>query len=403
MARQPTPIGAHGKITIKQIDPKLWEARTRVRDPDGELRRVKRQGTSKTGAENTLKKALLERRHDAGSAISGSTRVREVGQQWLAHVAALVEAGDRSPRTYEQYESSWRLHILPAFGGLQLREVTPGRCEQWLQALRKKGGPSMCATARSVLSGVFGLAVRMDAIEANPVRDLSPIPGAGARKRKPRAMTAEERTAWLAWLDAHAAIGPRKTPARRPTKKSPQREATVIATRALGDITRFMLGTGCRIGEAMAVSWDEVDLEAGTVAICWHLVWVKGKGIIRLPGAKSEAGDRVLKLPSWCLDMLVRRRVDPRSGYPVFPDSLGGWRDQNTVMKWIRWSADQAGFPWVVSHVYRQTVISVLDDAELRTREVADHVGHAQIAQTQMYMQRRVASERAAAALEDLL
>jgi integrase len=403
--RQPTPIGTHGKITTVELGAKLWEARTRVRDADGVLRKVKRQGRSITAAENELKKALAERRHNADSGISGSTRVRDVGERWLAHVEALVEAGDRSPRTLETYQSAWKLHVEPALGSLQVREATTGRCEAWLVALRKKVGASMCSTARAVLSGVLGYAARMDAIPTNPVRDLSEIPGAGKRTRKPRAMTAPERAAWLEWMDTHVALPPRKpgAPPRRETVRSSEQTLEVAAGRALGDITRLMLGTGCRIGEAMAVSWDEVDLDAGTVAIRWHIVRVKGKGLVRLEGAKSEAGDRMLRVPSWCVDMLMRRRIDPHSGYPVFPDALGGWRDPNLAMRWIRWSRDEAGFSWVTSHVFRQTVITVLNTAGLPTSEIADQAGHARVSQTQDYFHRGIASERAAAALEDLL
>ncbi|MEN3302543.1 MAG: hypothetical protein V7633_4601, partial [Pseudonocardia sp.] len=87
---------------------------------------------------------------------------------------------------------------------------------------------------------------------------------------------------------------------------------------------------------------------------------------------------------------------------PVFPDTNGGWRDPNLVMRWLRWSRDEAGFGWVTSHVFRQTVITVLDEAGLSTREVADQAGHSPIGQTQDYMARGIASERAAEVLEDL-
>lgn len=62
------------------------------------------------------------------------------------------------------------------------------------------------------------------------------------------------------------------------------------------------------------------------MAIRWHLVRVTGDGLRRVPDAKSDAGDRVLRVPSWATAtaMLMRRRVDPASGWPVFPDSLGG-------------------------------------------------------------------------------
>lgn len=395
--RPPLPIGTYGKITVPEIRPGVFQAVTRYRDADGATRRVKANGASKSAATNALKQAMAQRRHNAGAQLDGGSKLSAAAELVEAQWAAAVEAGDMAPRTREAYEESLRLHVLPTLGDVRLREATTSRCEAWSVALRKSRSAATARRARSVLSAVLGYAARMDAIPTNPVRDLSAIPG--KRRRQPRSMTREERTAWLAWMDTHVAHDPAKP--RRPELAHPADE--VAAGRALGDITRFMLATGVRIGEAMAVSWDEVDFEAGTVAIGWHLVRVKGEGLVRMEGAKSAAGERVLRLPSWALDMLMRRRVDPRSGYPVFPDTVGGWRDPNLVMRWIRWSRDEAGFGWVTSHVWRQTVITVLDEAGLPTREVADQVGHAQIGQTQDYMARRVASDRAAEALEGMV
>jgi len=108
-------------------------------------------------------------------------------------------------------------------------------------------------TKTQPFSGVLGYAARLDALSANHCRDLSVIPD--ARKRQPRAPTAaDERAAWLTAM-----------------------EASARATRwDLPDLTRFMLATGARIGETLAVSWDEVDLDAGTVALHWHLVNTEG-------------------------------------------------------------------------------------------------------------------------------
>jgi integrase len=397
--RPPTPIGSYGRITTAEVAPKKWEARCWYRDPDGVSRRVRATGASRTGAENALKAKLSERKHNAGAGLTGSSKLSQSGDLWLAQQRALVAAGDRSPRTYETYESAWRRHVAPGLGELRLREATTARCEAWLVALRQRVGPSMCSTARAVLSGVLGYAARMDAITSNPVRDLSPIPGAKSRKRKPRALTATERAEWLAWLDTHVAHDP-KSPRRPELDHDP---AAVIASRALGDITRLALATGARIGELMAISWDEIDFGQGIVAIRWHIIRPRGEGLTRMPGAKSDAGERVLRLPRWALDMLLRRRVDSGGAYPVFPDVLGGWRDPNLVMRWLRWSRDEAGFPWLTSHVYRQTVITFLDDRGLRDREVADQAGHSRTEQTREYMARKVASDRAAQALEEML
>lgn len=384
--RPPLPIGTHGKIESKDVTPdgqtrpRVWLAWTYYRDADGKTRRVKRTGGSKSAAENGLRKALSERQHDAATALTGSSKLRDAADRWFEQREAEVDAGTLSTNTLGVYRSSYRNHIVGPLGDVRLRELTVSRCEAWQQALRKSRGPSSTKTARSVLSGVLGYAARLDAISANPVRDLSVVPAKA--KRRARAMTRDERDQWLAALE----------------------ESDRACRWALPDVTRFMLATGCRIGEVLAVTWDDVDLEAGTVRVAHHLVRVTGEGLRRVEGAKSDAGERTLPLPQWAQAMLMRRRTDPRSAWPVFPDSLGGWRDPSNLLRVLRQERDAAGYGWVTSHVFRKTVLTVLDDAGLSPRMVADVAGHSDPSMTQrVYMERGKVSAAAADALEDLL
>lgn len=405
--RPPTPIGLIGRISTKDISPDgadtpVWAAECRIRDADGVSRRVRARGRSRSAAETALKKAVAQRQQDAGVTLTGATKLRVAAEQWLAQCRERVDADNMAPRTLDKYESVWRLHLAGPLGELRLREATTARCEGWQVALRRRVSAEETRSARAVLSGILGYAARMDAIATNPVRDLSRIPG--QRTRQPRQMTVDEIGRWLEWLDTHASEDPAAAKKRKtvPRPRTAEDTATLIAARALGDITRLQLATGARIGEVMAVGWDEVDLQAGTVDLCWHMVRVKGEGLQRMSGRKRGAG-LALELPSWAVEMLMRRRVDSAGGTPVFPDELGNWRDHNQVMRWLRWERDAAGFPWLTSRVYRQTVITYLDSAGLPTREIADQAGHAAIAQTQQYMQRRASNTRAAEALEQIL
>ena len=58
-----------------------------------------------------------------------------------------------------------------------------------------------------------------------------------------------------------------------------------------------MIGTGVRIGEALAVDWSEVDLSAGTVDVSHTLIRVTGVGLVR-KATKTETGERLLVLPA---------------------------------------------------------------------------------------------------------
>lgn len=398
--RPPLPIGSWGNIKRTEIRPGVWKARARYRDADGVTRPVERFGKSSTAAKNLLLEEFSNRRRAAGSELTGESTVADAAELQLARWRALTAAGKLAPNTLRDYESTLRLHVLPGLGAVRLREATPGRCETWWVRLQAHAGAPSAKRARAVLSGVLGLAVRMDALAKNPVRELSPIE-VSHKPRPSRALTAAERVEWLGWLDNHVARDPRRT--ARQTHATQWPIERTIASRALGDISRLMLGSGARVGEAMAISWDEVDFEAATVAICWHLVRVKGKGIMRMEGAKSDAGDRVIELPSWCVTMLRQRRLADPVGYPVFPDALGGWRDPNLIIRWLRWSRDEANLPWFTSHRFRQTVITHFDQGGAKPREVADHVGHSKIAQSQAYMARKIASSETARLLEDML
>ena len=55
----------------------------------------------------------------------------------------------------------------------------------------------------------------------------------------------------------------------------------------LPDLSLMMLATGCRIGECLAIGWDEINLDKATVDVCWRLVRRTGVGLLRLPSTKQ--------------------------------------------------------------------------------------------------------------------
>jgi integrase len=109
----------------------------------------------------------------------------------------------------------------------------------------------------------------------------------------------------------------------------------------------------------------------------------------------------------------ARRRPVPLRR-PIFPASTthgrqivnrvgGGYRDPSNTARSFRAARDRAGFGWVTSHVLRKTVATRLDASGRTAREIADHLGHAQITMTQRhYIGRKAVSRGNADALEQL-
>lgn len=375
-------IGTHGNIRFSQTQTG-YRARAQFRGFDGQVREIERSGKSKAKAERELKLAInQEIQTPSGGEITAKTKFRDAADRWFVWQEQREAAGERSPGTIGNYRSMLKNHVLPALGELRLYEVTVPRLDQFFPAVQAKSSAAHTRTARAVVGGILQYAARHGAITSNPIHSVGRIEG--GRKRQARSLTPAQRQEWLAQLE---------------------QDPKAVA-KDLPDLTRFMLATGVRIGEALALYWEDVDLDSATVSINWTVVRVRGKGLRRVD-PKTSSGERSLPLPSWAVEMLRTRRAscahDQRADTPVFPDSLGGLRDGSNTMRALREARGTDGFAWVTSHVFRKTAATLMDDAGLSARTIADHLGHAKPSMTQdVYMGRSVANPAAAGALEEM-
>lgn len=317
MGRPSLPLGTYGKIRLYG-DAGSYRARTLYRDYDGVTRPVEKTGATKAAAERNLKAELRDRvRRSGGEEITADTRFAVVAEAWYREA---VDA-ERSPTTLEAYRGCLDRHILKAFGGLRCREITTGIVDRHLRAIAANYGPGSAKTARSVVSGVCGLACRRDAMPANPVREVGTLPKA---PKKPRtALTLVQARQFLALASYH----------------------DLSVQRDLIPLVMAMIGTGARVGEMCALCWDALDLDQGLIEIRGTTVRLKGRGTLVKPAPKSEAGERILRLPSWLVRMLQARAENPRPciteiplttgdiwhSSPVFPSEHGFLRDRRNT------------------------------------------------------------------------
>jgi len=174
----------------------------------------------------------------------------------------------------------------------------------------------------------------------------------------------------------------------------------------LVDVITMFIATGCRISELLALRWADVDLDAPTIAITGKLISVRGRGLLREPTTKTAAGQRVLPLPSFAVDVLLARRTsEGRNDFDVvFPSSTGTLRDPDGVSKQWRRVRDSLGFGWATTHTFRRTMATIIDAEGLSARVGADQLGHRDISMTQdVYMGRGLVHPEVAAALDHAL
>ncbi|NKT05159.1 tyrosine-type recombinase/integrase [Rhodococcus hoagii] len=367
--RPPLRIGQHGKISRKDVGGGVWLARCRFRDDDGVVRIIERR--SPTGrrdqygksAEEELLDALDARRTPTEDEIDRDTLVLSLCR---THLRRLEEEG-RSAATMSTYEFALG-KLEPRIAGIRVGEASPGRVDAALRATVKAHGPTMARQSKTILRGALAMAVLAGALDTNPVGEVSQIRSKNPPKGA-RTLTGDELRGLVAAVQ----------------------KSDYCLTNDIADPILLLIATGVRRSELLAIRWQDIDDEAGTVTIGGKVVRVKGKGLVRVEAAKTAAGLRTIPLPRFALDMLERRAAQPRLGElgVVFPSTSGTLRDPNNFGKQWRKVRDDLGVAETTTHTFRKSVATLIDDEGLSARIGADHLGHRHVSMTQdKYMTR---------------
>jgi integrase len=356
MPRKPLPLGSWGKIrtyvahTNEKGKADSYRAMAGYRDFDGHVRQVEAYGKTSSAAENNLQTKLKERSQLGRSGMLTSlTRFSFAADMYLTKLTSMVKDDKRSPGTLYTYQQQLSTNVIPRIGEVRLGELTTPLLDKVITAIKEEIGAASAKTCKSVVSGVLALAVRHGAIASNPVRELESIEA--TPKNAPRALSEDERRQWFSMLN----------------------EDNRAIQADVPDLSMFLLATGVRIAESLAILWTQVNFERQEVEITSQINRVIGVGLVRRR-TKSRAGVRVLTLPNWAMAMLQRRfAVGVQLDGPVFPDSLGGFRDPNNVRKDLRLARQPIG-----SDIRRKLgyeLRSVRREAGLLQADVAQQLG----------------------------
>jgi integrase len=272
--------------------------------------------------------------------------------------------GGLSPSTKVSYDTAWRLRIEPRFGDVKVRRIKPSDIDAWIGDMIDAGRsqPVIVETV-GVLRRVLNRAVSDKVIPSNPCA---------------------ERGIQL----------PRKQQVERPVLSPSEVEKVAQACKNERDavLLRFLAYSGCRIGEALALRWVNVDLESRTVRICESISSNTGKPLLR--PTKTYAS-RTIDIPRKVAEQLLTLQKSQSVTALVFANGSGG------VLYYRNWrsrcfdpAAKRAGVK-VLPHDLRSTCASLLIDAGASPKDVQVHLGHSSIAIT-MNVYARVRKGRSA-------
>lgn len=382
--RLPLPLGSMGEIKVKAVG-SSFSARVRYRREDGTYVDLRRRGKTKEKARQAVRDAVREVAPPSspGAELTASSLFGDAAEQWLIQLRTDAETGTYSLTTLDTYENVYEKHVKPEFQNLRLFEVKTPAVSKLCQRTLKANSLTLAKLVKAVISNVMSFAMQAGAVEHNPAKGIAPLSErrAKVKRKKPRALTKSELRDLLGKLDADEEAERRDLP----------------------DLVRFFIATGERIGEALGAHWEDFDPASKKLRMSGNLIRARGRGARRNDG-KSDGSARDIALPDWAVRMLSDRAdqlgdLDPSK--PIFMNTKGGYLNASNVgnRTWIPFRK-RAGYEWVTFHTLRKTVATLLDEAGLTARQVADLLGHSRVSMTQdVYFGRGQDSRASAEAL----
>lgn len=329
------------------------------KDEHGVARRYRAtagRGLTRRQAEERARALYLEMQKDPTAFVERFvTKAPKVHALPFADVAATFLADHVTglrPSTQRTHEQVLRVHLVPAFGGGDLREVTWPAIDAYIARKRREGlSAKSIANHVSVLSSVFDFAKRREWFDQNPAK------GAGLPK---------VTDVGFNWLDAEAS------------------DRFLAAVRELdpkhADLFLVALRTGMRQGELLALRWGDLRFTADGAGDSIAVRHSLHNGV--LGPTKSGKPRHVAVHPD------VRAAVHPRRGSDgafIFAQADGSPLTGNILKNPMRRAAEAIERPKLHFHCLRHRFASQLVRNGVPLQAVQKLLGHADLKMTLRY------------------
>lgn len=296
--------------------------------------------------------------------------------------------------TYANYTYIWKHFIKDTFGKKKIKDVKYSDVLYFYSNLLNDKGLQVntLESINTVLRPSFQLAVRDDIIRKNPVdgayTELKKRNGGSQKKKK--ALTVEQQRAFINYVADNPFF----------YKWYP--------------FFVFLLGTGCRIGEAIGIRWDDVDMEKRIIDVNHSLTYYARaddsyKCEFRVSEPKTESGIRSIPMMQQVYDVLKDEyecqqeegfcveNVDGMTNF-IFTNRFGMPHNPAAVNRAIKrivdahnseeevkakkQKRDPVMIPRFSCHIFRHTFASRFCENETNVKIIQEVMGHKDVSTT---------------------
>ena len=302
--------------------------------------------------------AYLTRRLHETDLCRGVEGVQVTLDEFLDHWLKTAAKPKVREKTYRDYEAMLRRYIRPHIGTKIIAVLSPLDIQgAYQQMIDRNLSARTIRYAHAVLRCALRQAIRWQLLLNDPTQGVQ-LPR--QQSREMRVLTTEQARVFL----------------------------RVAVRTSYGPIFAIALTTGMRPSEYLALCWQDVEWERGTVGIVRTLQ--RSEGQWRFAETKRAGSRRVVKLQSWLLSLLrkVREESAEQTRDDVFSDLIfttargGPINEDYLVKKHFKPILRQAGLPEIRLYDLRHTAATLALTVGISPKVVSEQLGHASAAFT---------------------
>jgi len=275
------------------------------------------------------------------------------------------------PNSQIVIKSQIEKYLRPAFGAYKLDKLTPDIIQQqmnkWARDYNQSnGGFKRYGQLHSFNKRILQYGTSLQAIASNPAKDiLVPKVKKEKSKVKTKHFTDSELKQFFEYLDSL--------------------DQTNFKNLFCITLYKFLLATGCRINEALALNWSDIDLENAVVHVTKTLNYR-----LETNSPKSKSSCRDIDIDSATVSMLKdykRKQVQEawrvgKSETVVFSNIIDKYSNYKLLEVTLKKHFTNAGVPDIAFHGFRHTHASLLLNAGIPYKELQHRLGHSTLSMT---------------------
>lgn len=275
------------------------------------------------------------------------------------------------PNSQQSMEGIVRLHILPVFGDYKLDKLTTPiiqkQVNKWADKANRgeKGAYANYSFLNNINRRILQYGVTMQVIQHNPARDIIIPRKNQTKEHKVKFFNNQELKQFLNYLD----------------------DLDLSSYENLFDYVLYktLLASGCRIGEALALEWSDINLQTGTISISKTLNRYQETNT-----PKSKAGLRDIEIDPATISLLKqykkRQQIElwklGRSENIVFTPFTTKYAYACLLRKRLQGHFKSAGLPDISFHGFRHTHATIMLYAGIEAKDLQYRLGHSNISMT---------------------